>query len=1266
MNLDKDHVSRGSQEQADRPSFVAAPSIAMPKGGGAIRGIGEKFAANPATGAGTTSIPLAMSPGRSGFAPQLTLSYDSATGNGPFGFGWSLSIPSIARKTDKGLPRYIDSGDDADVFILSGAEDLVPTLVRQGGQWTREHVDPRTRGGHTYAIVRYRPRTETAFARIEYWANVADASDSFWRSITRDNVTTWYGRSADSRIVRPQDPSRIFSWLICESHDDKGNAILYSYAAENAAGVDVTQASERNRDVSAARYLKRIRYGNRRSYLLDPDLANADWMFDVVFDYDEGHYEPLPLDVALREDEQHRRVRATAVLPDSDRWRVRPDPFSVYRSRFEVRTYRRCRRVLMFHTFEELGPEPQLVRATEFDYRDFDYSGLDPEQPSAADAERAHHGSTRVASFIQSVTQSGLVRDEERGAVVRDGATYLTYIAKAMPPVEFEYTRPIVSDQVHEVEAESLDGAPSGVDGSAYQFVDLDGEGLAGILTQQAGAWHYKHALGEGRFGPAAVIASPSTAALGAGDQLLDLAGDGQLDLVVFAGSTPGFFERTNERDWAPFRSFTSLPNLGWNDPNLRFIDLNGDGHADILVTEQDAWIWYPSLGEDGFAAACRLPRPATERDAPQLVFGDSAQAIYVADMCGHGLPDLVRVGNGAVCYWPNVGYGQFGATVTMDDAPWFDDEGQFDARRVRLADIDGSGTNDLIYLGRDGVRLYFNQSGNRWSGACRLTAFPGVDNSASVATADLLGNGTACLVWSSALPGDLRRPLRYVDLMGGTKPHLLVRAINNLGAETVVRYVASTQFYLDDKNEGRPWTTRLPFPVHVVDRVETFDHIGRSRFVTRYAYHDGFFDGVEREFRGFGMVEQWDTESFAAFVDGAPLDAANVDAASHVPPVHTKTWFHTGTIDGTPLPGGLSLDEEREGARALRGSMLRQEVYARDGSARADHPYTVVEHSYTVVCLQPQGGNRHAVFLSHPRETLTSSYERDLADPRMAHSLTLEVDRFGNVCKQATVAYGRRGRDTALTLDGDLARQTRPLLTYSEADFTPALLHEPDDYRAPQPAEMRTYELTGYNPSGEAGRYAARDFVRPDAADPDGLRRQLIVEREIAYEEQPSGGNERRQIEVVRTLYRKNDLTGFLPLRAAESQALPGETYTLAFTRGLLDAVFQRPLDRIRPPGAPPPEALLPDVAGVLGLSGPDGGGYVDLDGDGRWWVPSGRVCYSGGGDDSAAMELTFARQHFFVARRYRDPFGATTTVGYDASRPAPAGDDAMRWAIE
>src|SRR5437016_5616353 len=119
--------SEGRGASPDPQFGVATPQIALPKGGGALHGIGEKFAANPVTGTGSLTVPIAVSPGRTGFGPQFSLSYDSGAGNGPFGFGWNLSVPSITRKTDKGLPRYQDA-DESDVFILSGAEDLVPAF----------------------------------------------------------------------------------------------------------------------------------------------------------------------------------------------------------------------------------------------------------------------------------------------------------------------------------------------------------------------------------------------------------------------------------------------------------------------------------------------------------------------------------------------------------------------------------------------------------------------------------------------------------------------------------------------------------------------------------------------------------------------------------------------------------------------------------------------------------------------------------------------------------------------------------------------------------------------------------------------------------------------------------------------------------------------------------------------------------------------------------------------------------------------------------
>jgi RHS repeat-associated protein len=101
---------------------------------------------------------------------------------------------------------------------------------------------------------------------------------------------------------------------------------------------------------------------------------------------------------------------------------------------------------------------------------------------------------------------------------------------------------------------------------------------------------------------------------------------------------------------------------------------------------------------------------------------------------------------------------------------------------------------------------------------------------------------------------------------------------------------------------------------------------------------------------------------------------------------------------------------------------------------------------------------------------------------------------------------------------------------------------------------------------------------------------------------------------------------------------ALPGMGYQLAFTPALIAQAFQRD-------GA----ALLPAPATVLASTAGDGGGYVDLDGDGRFWIPSGHAFFLPGTPASRA-ELTLARASFFLPRRFEDPFGTATVVDYDA----------------
>ena len=1195
LSRDRTNPRASMSQPADR-FLINAPSISLPRGGGAIRGIGEKFAANPVTGTGSMTVPIPVSEGRSGFGPRVSLQYDSGRGNGPFGLGWQLSLPSITRRTDKGLPRYFDE-EESDIFVLSGAEDLVPTLEDQGGNWVPIAIPDRMIGADTFSIRRYRPRIENVFARIERWTN-RETGVSHWRSISRDNVTTLYGLREDARIAAPEDPARIFCWLISESYDDKGNAILYRYKVEDKSKVSREEPSEKNRlsdDRFAQRYLKRIQYGNVVPRIGAEDLTNRkDWLFELVFDFGEHHTD----------------IPTTAEIQT---WPIRRDPFSSYRAAFEVRTYRLCRRVLMFHHFkEELGIDDCLVRSIAFSY---------DEGP--------------VASFMVSASESGHVWQKNTN----------TYLSRSFPPITFEYTSVSIDETVHEVDAQGIENLPMGVDGSMYQWVDLDSEGLTGVLTEGADAWYFKRNIGDGTFGPLETVARrPSTAVLGAGQQqLIDLAGEGRLDLVDMEGPVAGFYARTANGDWENFRAFPARPNVDTRDPNLRFIDLTGNGHSDILISEDVAFTWYESLAKEGFAQAQRTRQTWDEEKGPRLVFADVVESIFLADLSGDGLVDLVRIrGNGGeVCYWPNLGYGRFGAKVTMGNAPVFDLPDRFNPKRLRLADIDGSGCTDLIYLGAEAISLYFNECGNSWSEPQRLTHFPRIDSLSSVTVVDLRGNGTACLVWSSPLAADATRPMRFIDITGNVKPHLLKVVENHMGAKTVVHYVASTKFYLEDRLAGRPWVTKLPFPVHVVDRVETQDLVSNTKLVTTYRYRHGYFDGVEREFRGFAYVEQ--------------RDAENVVGEFDLPPVVTKTWFHTGAyleagqleaffkdpanqeyfmgdsqalflpdndlqavrIPSAPGPAILSAEVAREACLAFRG-ILRQETYTDDGSPQANLPYSVSERSYALLLIQGKAANRHAVFLPHPRETIDYHYERKADDPRISHSLTLDVDLYGNVRKSASIGYARR------VPQFDEQKLTFATLTNSE--YTNAV-DEDDAYRTPLPSRSTTYELTAPALTGAAPL---------EFSIVDGLSNAAthLEYHEMATPEQ----TQTRPIEHVRTLYRADDLSALLPDGVVESMALPGESYKQAFTVGVLDGFSSK--------------ASRADLT-ILLLSRE--AGYQDLDNDGGLWLCSGKSFCSPDTADTATG-LAFAKAHFFLPHRFQDPFGNDTAVEYESTCTLPS----------
>jgi hypothetical protein len=85
------HEDRSTRTQQQTSSgeqgAISPPVISLPNGGGAIRSVGKKFAANLVIGTGSLSVPIYTCPGRGAFNPQLSLSYDSGARNGAFDFG---------------------------------------------------------------------------------------------------------------------------------------------------------------------------------------------------------------------------------------------------------------------------------------------------------------------------------------------------------------------------------------------------------------------------------------------------------------------------------------------------------------------------------------------------------------------------------------------------------------------------------------------------------------------------------------------------------------------------------------------------------------------------------------------------------------------------------------------------------------------------------------------------------------------------------------------------------------------------------------------------------------------------------------------------------------------------------------------------------------------------------------------------------------------------------------------------------------------------
>lgn len=1020
------------------PSKITATQISLPKGGGAIRGIGETFQPDEFTGTAGLSIPIPATPSR-GLEPKLTIDYSSGNGAGIFGLGFSLSLPSISRKISKGLPQY----NSSDTFLLANAGDLVP-------------LNSPSRNEGNYRVTAYAPRAEESFAHIEQWID-STTGISHWRVISRDNITSIFGQTPAARISDPQAPNHIFEWLLEKTLDASGNLILYQYKAENTDNLPVPlPIYEANRNHTANKYIQRICYGNDQPVQPEQDIGSIQWHFEIVFDYGEYNLDPSQ--------------------PNLDQpihpWANRPDPFSTYQAGFEIRTHRLCRNILLFHRFEELGPDPMLVHVTQL-----------------------HYQSTKTLTQLTAI--------ESIGYRYQDGS----YKTQPLPPLEFQYTSFKPDNHSFDPFLEADRRFLPGLISSGYQLIDLYGEGIPGILYNDGTTTLYRdpnhdslsnstqlhnhnqntshssngNSTGIRYTAPYPPLAFPLHKDLDAPNQhLIDLTGNGRLDLAISTPTENGYYPCTN-RTWEKFRPFPAFPN-GFDNPDNQLIDATGDGLTDIVLIEQDRIQFYPSKGAEGFDL------PQIRDRAPELPLskkGDAQEMLCFADLFGSGNQHLVRIRNGEVACWPHYGYGNFGKKILLENAPHLGPN--FDASCLFLLDIDGSGTADIAYVHANRIDIWFNHSGNCFSSIPFTLLLPSQwDSLDQISFADIFGNGTTCLIFSENHP----QPRHWCyDFCQQTKPYLLNQIDNNLGAITHITYASSTYFYLKDKKDGFPWLTSLPFPVQVVEKIETIDSISQTRLVRSFAYHHGYYDGIEREFRGFGRVDRQDAETFETFLK----TDAEADKDCYVPPILTKTWYSTGNplSDTSPdpyqpeyfqgdrqahsLPPSIfdwseyqpTPEEQRQARVALKGAVLREEVYGLDSSDQATHPYSVSQNSYSITLLQPQQENKYAIFYLHPRENLSYAYERNPADPRISHDFTLQVDEYGNVLQSCSIVYGRRQQPGQTFPDA----QTHLKITSSDNSFinvtsfprTHATLPtetQPPVHLLGIPKENKTYEI--------------------------------------------------------------------------------------------------------------------------------------------------------------------------------------------------------------
>ena len=197
-------------------------------------------------------------------------------------------------------------------------------------------------------------------------------------------------------------------------------------------------------------------------------------------------------------------------------------------------------------------------------------------------------------SLLSRITVTGM---DETGA------------GESLPPIEFGYRGFDPEHHNDLVEISGADLPSTSLADPSHELVDLTGNGTPDILEMN-GTVRWWRNLGDGRFDPPQEMRqAPPRVLAEQGVLMLDADGDGRVDLLIADEFQAGYFpmEHTAEWDRSSFIPHRRAPSFALKDPEVKLINLDGDGVTDALRSGTFLECWF-NLGRDGWgdAAPCR------------------------------------------------------------------------------------------------------------------------------------------------------------------------------------------------------------------------------------------------------------------------------------------------------------------------------------------------------------------------------------------------------------------------------------------------------------------------------------------------------------------------------------------------------------------------------------------------------------------------------------------------------------------------------------